>query len=117
GLAYRGLKKSDAAVSALQHAVVLDPRDPAIRFDLGMLLASTGQTDAAVQQLKSAERINPADLETHNALASLLEKSGYKERARVETVKVNALKSGGEKEAAIANLYEEASKDLSAGNA
>jgi tetratricopeptide (TPR) repeat protein len=117
GLAYRGLKKSDAAVSALQHAVVLDPRDPAIRFNLGILLASTGQTDAAIQQLEAAERINPADLETHNALALLLEKSGYKERARVEKVKVNALKSGVEKEAAIANLYEEASRYLSAGNA
>jgi predicted Zn-dependent protease len=41
GLAYRGLKKSDAAIAAFQHAVALDPRDPAIRFNFGMLLADT----------------------------------------------------------------------------
>jgi tetratricopeptide (TPR) repeat protein len=117
GLAYQGLTKSAAAVTAFQHAVVLDPRDPAVRFNLGMLLASSGQTDAAIQQLEAAERINPAELKIHNALASLLEQSGDRERARVEKVKVNALKSSGERAATIASLYQEASQYLSAGNA
>src|SRR5260370_32153562 len=82
-----------------------------------MVLESIGQIDAAIPQLEAAERINPTDLETHNALALLLEKSGYKERARVERVKVNALKSSDEKEAAIASLYDEASHHLAAGKA
>jgi tetratricopeptide (TPR) repeat protein len=116
GLAYQGLKKEDAAVSAFQHAVGLDPRDAAIRFNLGMLLASTGKADAAIQQLEAAERINASDLETHSALATLFAKAGANERARVEKAKVNALKSSGEKEAAIAKFYEEANRYLSAGN-
>jgi cytochrome c-type biogenesis protein CcmH/NrfG len=47
-LAYQGLNQTDAAVNALQRASVLDPKDPAIRFQLGMLLTNTGKTDAAI---------------------------------------------------------------------
>ena len=43
GQAYEGLKESDAAVTALKSAVVLDPKDATIRFDLGMLLANRGK--------------------------------------------------------------------------
>jgi tetratricopeptide (TPR) repeat protein len=117
GLAYQGLEKSDAAVSALRHAVELDPRDAGIRFNLGMLLASAGQTVASIQELEAAERINPSDLATHNELALLFEKSGDKESARLEQAKVKALKSGGDREVAIAKFYAEASGYLSAGNA
>jgi tetratricopeptide (TPR) repeat protein len=117
GLAYQGLKKSDAAISAFQHAADLDPRDPAIRFNLGMLLASAGQTDAAIQQLEAAERINPSDLATHTQLTSLFEKVGDKEHARIEQAKINALKASGDKEVTIAKFCEEASQYLSAGNA
>lgn len=117
GLAYRGVKKSDAAVSALRHAVALEPRDAEIRFNLGILLASAGQTNASIKELKAAERINPSDVATHSELALLFEKTEDKEHARVEQDKVDALKSGGDREAAIAKFYAEAGEYLSAGKA
>ncbi len=117
GLAYEGLKKPDAAISALRHAVELDPRDAGIRFNLGMLLASAGRTDASIKELEAAERINPSDLATHKELALLFEKAGDKEHARLEQAKVNALKSGGDREEAIAKFYAEASEYLSTGKA
>jgi tetratricopeptide (TPR) repeat protein len=117
GMMYQALRKPDAAIGALQRAVSLNPRDAAIRFSLGMLLANTGQTGTAIQQLEAAQRINPSDLATHHELALLFEKMGDKERANLEQAKINALKSSGDKEAAIAKLYDEATKYLSAGNA
>lgn len=117
GLAYRSLNKSEAAVDAFQQGVVLDPRDAAIRFNLGMQLANAGKIAAAIPQLEAAERINPPDLSTHSELALLFEKSGNEQRARIERAKVNALKSTGQKEAALAKFYDEASQYLSIGNA
>jgi tetratricopeptide (TPR) repeat protein len=117
GLTYQGLKKPDVAIGALRHAVELDPRDAALRFNLGILLASAGQADASMKELEAAERINPSDLATHQELASLFEKAGDKEHARIEKAKVNALKSSGDREVAIAKFYAEASEYLSAGNA
>jgi len=114
--AYEGLKQSDAALKALENAAVLDPKDAAIRFDLGMLLANTGHTDAAIPQLKAAERINPSHIETHKALALLFDKTGDQEGTRVEKAKLAALKSDNDKETAIARLNGKASEDLSAGN-
>jgi tetratricopeptide (TPR) repeat protein len=117
GLAYQGLKKSDAAINALQRAAALDPKDATIRFNLGMLLASSGKTEAAIQQLKAAERVNPSDTETHKELALLLEKTGEKEGAHNERTEIAALKSSSDRENAIARLNEEANQSLAAGNA
>jgi len=117
GLAYRGLGRSNAAIAALQHAIALAPRDPSIRFNLGMCLAATGQTDAAIQQLEAAERSAPSDLAIHDALASLQEKAGDTEHARLERGKVDVLKSSAGKEEAMAKLYGEAAQYLSAGDA
>src|SRR4029077_16105056 len=115
--AYQGLKNSDAALNALERASVLDPRDAAIRIDLGMLLANLGQTDAALQQLKAAVRLKPSDPLAHNELALLLEKAGDKEGAHAERAKLAALRSEADKESAIARFNEKASDYLSAGNA
>jgi tetratricopeptide (TPR) repeat protein len=117
GLAYQGLKQSNAAINALQHAAALDPKDAAIRFNLGMLLADAGKPGEAITQLEAAERINPSDPETHKELALLLGKTGDKERARAERVKLAALKSASDKENTIARFNEEANQYLSAGNA
>lgn len=116
GQAYRGLKRMDAAVKAIQRAAVLDPKDAAIRFDLAMLLTTTGQTDAAIQQLQAAERLNPPNPAAHNELAFLFEKTGDKEGARAERAKLAALKSASDRESAIAKFYETAGEYLSAGN-
>ncbi len=117
GVAYQGLKKSDTALNALQRAATLDPKNAAIRFHLGMDLANTGKTDAAIVQLQAAERLSPSDLETHKQLALLLEKAGDKERARSERNTLAALKSNSDKENAIARFNQQASQDLSGGNA
>ncbi|HWY52918.1 MAG TPA: tetratricopeptide repeat protein [Terriglobales bacterium] len=117
GLAYEGLKKSDAAINALQRAAVLDPKDSAVHFYLGMLLASAGKMDEAIVQFDAAERINPSDPETHKELALLLEKAGEKQRAHVERTRLAALKSDSEKESVIARFNQEANQYLLAGNA
>jgi tetratricopeptide (TPR) repeat protein len=117
GQAYEGLKESDAAVTTLKSAVVLDAKDATIRFDLGMLLANRGETAAAIQQLDAAERIDPSDPAAHNELVLLLEKTGNKERAQVERAKLAALKSESDKQREIARFSEKASQYLSAGNA
>ena len=78
GKANQGLEKPEAAMGAFQRAAALDPKDATIRFDLGTLLARTGQTDAGIRELEAAERINPSDIETHKQLALLLEKAGNK---------------------------------------
>jgi tetratricopeptide (TPR) repeat protein len=117
GLAYRGINDSLASLAAFQRATVLNPKDPAIHFDFGMLLAAAGKPEVAIQQLEAAERINPSDIEISKELAFLFEKTGHRERARVEQGKVAALKSGDEKDSAIAKLSEKGGKDLEAGDA
>ena len=117
GQAYEGLKQSDAALKALERAAALDPRDAAIRFDLGMLLANTGHAEAAIPQLRAAQRINPSDIEAHKELALLLEKTGDQEGVRIEKAKLASLKSESDKEAAIAGFNEKAREDLASGNA
>jgi tetratricopeptide (TPR) repeat protein len=117
GMAYQGLKQSDAAISAFQRAAGLDPQDAAIHFKLGTTLASMGQTDTAIQHLEAAERIQPSDPETHRELVPLFEKVGNQERARAEKTKLAALKSRGDKENTIAGFNEEASQSLLVGDA
>ena len=117
GLAYRGLSRSDSAIDVLRRAASLNPQDAAIRFDLGMLLSAKGQTAAAIEQLLVAERIDPSDLATHKELASLFRKSGDEEQFRLEQAKGNAVASSGDKEAAMARIYDEANRDLGAGKA
>jgi tetratricopeptide (TPR) repeat protein len=117
GMAYQALKKPEDAIGASQRAVSLDPGDAASHFALGTLLANAGQTDAALQQLKAAERIKPSDLATHNELALLFEKIGDKEHSKLERAQVSTLKSSIDKDAAIAEFYDEAGTYLSAGNA
>jgi tetratricopeptide (TPR) repeat protein len=117
GLAYQGLKKSDEAMNALRRASVLGPKDAAIHFNLGMVLARTGKTEDAIQQLEAAERINPSDPETHKELALLWEKGGDEERAHAERTKLASLRSGQDKETAIAKFNEDANHYLLAGNA
>jgi tetratricopeptide (TPR) repeat protein len=116
GLAFQGLSKSDAAMTSFQHAVVLDPKDAAIRLNLAKLLADRGQAHAAIVQLQAAERIHPSDPEIHDALGTLLEKTGNKEAAQAERAKLSSLKSALDKDSTIARLNADASQYLSAGN-
>lgn len=116
GLAYEGVGKSDSAIEALKRAATLAPNDADVRFRLGEQLARLGKTNDAIQQLQAAERIRPSDAETHHQLALLLEKAGETERARGERARFTALKSEGDKGAAIARFNDEGNRFLSAGN-
>jgi tetratricopeptide (TPR) repeat protein len=116
GLAYEGVGKSDTAIDALERAASLSPKDADVHLQLGVRLARSGRTDDAIQQLQAAERIRPSDAETHHQLALLLEKAGETERARGERARFAALKSEGDKEAAIARFNAEGNRFLSAGN-
>jgi tetratricopeptide (TPR) repeat protein len=116
GLAYEGVGKSDTAIEALERSASLAPNDADVRLRLGGQLARLGKTNDAIQQLQAAERIRPSDAETHHQLALLLEKAGETERARGERARFTALKSEGDKEAAIARFNDEGNRFLSAGN-
>lgn len=117
GLTYLGLENPGAAIDALQHSVSLDPKDAASRVALGNLLAKRGRTDAAIEQLQAAERINPSDPEIHAQLVPLMEKAGNRDGARAEKAKLTALKSDAGKDQEIAQLNDQASQLLGAGNA
>lgn len=116
GLANQGLKKSDAAIAAFQRAVELDRKDARIRFNLAGLLARRGQTSAAIVQLEAAERIRPSDPEIHDALGSLFERAGNREKARAERARLASLKSAADKDSTIAKFNQDASQYLTAGN-
>src|SRR6202165_5221321 len=116
GSVYEGVGKSDAAIDAVERAASLAPKDANVRFQLGVRLARSGKTNEAIQQLQVAERIRPSDAETHHQLALLLEKAGETERARAERARFTALKSEGDKEAAIAKFNDEGNRFLSADN-
>jgi tetratricopeptide (TPR) repeat protein len=113
---YEGVGNNGAAIDALERAASLAPKDANVRFQLGVQLARSGKTSEAIQQLRDAERIRPSDAETHHQLALLLEKAGETERARDERARFTALKSVGDREAAIARFNDEGNRSLSAGN-
>jgi len=71
GVEYLKTDQLSAAVSSLEQAVQLLPRDAVNRSNLGLSLALTGQYDRAEQELRRALVLDPRNLKTEQLLRAL----------------------------------------------
>jgi Flp pilus assembly protein TadD len=72
GLAYLNLKQSQAAISELDQARKLNPREPTILNNLALARAATGDTLVAIEIVREALKLDPAMIEAHNNLGAFL---------------------------------------------
>jgi Flp pilus assembly protein TadD len=68
GVEYLKTRQFDAAVTALEQAVVLLPREAVDRSNLGFALASTGQYDRAERELRRAVALDTGNRTTKQLL-------------------------------------------------
>jgi tetratricopeptide (TPR) repeat protein len=68
GVEYLRTDQHEAAIQALEQAVLLLPRDPINRSNLGLSLASTGQYDRAQQELQQALKLDAKNETTRRLL-------------------------------------------------
>jgi tetratricopeptide (TPR) repeat protein len=69
GVEYLRTDQHQAAIQALEQAVLLLPRDPINRSNLGLSLAFTGQFDRAEQELRQALQLDTKNDTTRRLLA------------------------------------------------
>jgi len=72
GVEYLKTDQPEAAIQALEQAVLLLPRDPINRSNLGLSFASTGQYDRAAQELRQALKLD-AKSDTTRRLLEVVE--------------------------------------------
>jgi tetratricopeptide (TPR) repeat protein len=72
GVEYLKTRQFDAAVTSLEQAIVLLPRDSADHSNLGFALASIGQYDRAEQQLRRALALDNSNVTTRHLLDAVL---------------------------------------------
>ncbi len=77
------LEQWDPAISALQKATQLNPREAAIRRNLAAALNSAGLVEEAARQLRTATTLDPTDVEIYLSLARLETLSGRHEASLV----------------------------------
>jgi Flp pilus assembly protein TadD len=68
GVEYLKTDQHEAAIQALEQAVLLLPRDPINRSNLGLSLACTGQYDRAEQELRQALQLDAKNDTTRRLL-------------------------------------------------
>jgi len=68
GVEYLKTDQPEAAIQALEQAVMLLPRDPINRSNLGLSFASTGQYDRAEQELERALKLDAKNDTTRRLL-------------------------------------------------
>jgi len=73
GLEYLKTRQFEAAVSALECAVALLPRDAVDRANLGFALAKLGRTAEAAQQLRQAVELDTTNEKTRQLLTVVLQ--------------------------------------------
>jgi len=70
GLALVRLKRTDAALSELESATVLEPGNARFAYVYAVALHSTGKSDAAIARLEKTLLAHPNDRDILEALAS-----------------------------------------------
>jgi Tfp pilus assembly protein PilF len=71
GRAYAaGLRHTDAA-RQFREAVKTSPRDPVLRFELGLELLADSQPDEAIIELRECARLDPEDARPHAAMGAI----------------------------------------------
>ena len=68
GVEYLKTDQPESAIQALEQAVLLLPRDPINRSNLGLSFASTGQYDRAAQELRRALKLDAKNDTTRRLL-------------------------------------------------
>ncbi|MFH0903239.1 MAG: response regulator [Pseudomonadota bacterium] len=71
----------DGAIAAITSAVAIDPLNPTLRNQLGLLYAQRGQDFAAVQELEMAVELEPTRFSTLRNLAILFQWHGFRRKA------------------------------------
>lgn len=76
GRAHTMLGSHAAAVSVLEHALVLEPRSSSVHVFIATSLAALGRMDDAIKHLRSSLSSNPGQALVHAALGDLLTTQG-----------------------------------------
>ena len=91
GLAYSGLKNYARAVADFGEAIRLDPAVDTARANRGLILAYLGEDERAIADLTHAGRVGSLGLTLHATLGNAYLKTGRKNLARGEYVRVAQL--------------------------
>lgn len=95
GLSYAGLGEAywqkyqithdsawvDAAISASDHALVLDPNQAPVHISLGIIYHGTGKIDSAIEEFERAIELQPVGGDAYNWLGRCWQGKGEMERA------------------------------------
>ena len=81
GIILSKLGKTDAAVTHLNKALLIDPEYAKAHFNLGVAMESQGKNVEAIKHYEEAIKIEPNYIEAHNNLGLLLTKTGRIEEA------------------------------------
>jgi Tfp pilus assembly protein PilF len=82
GTVYRGLGRSEEALSSFRSAVEADPRYAPAWSNLGMVLEGLGRAEEAVEAFRSALRVDPSNLGAKVNLANKYHELGVEDEAR-----------------------------------
>ncbi len=81
---YRGTQEShwiERAITASDHALVLDPTQSQVYVSLGIVYHGTGKIDNAIEQFERAIDLQPLSDEAHKWLGRCYQRRGEKEKA------------------------------------
>jgi tetratricopeptide (TPR) repeat protein len=79
--ASKDIKQSDKAISLFKEAIGLDPQLWEARYNLGVVLAKSGDMAGAEEQLKAAAQLAPDDGDVISALAEVRRRRGQNKEA------------------------------------
>jgi serine/threonine protein kinase/tetratricopeptide (TPR) repeat protein len=71
----------DGAVSASDHALVLDPNQAQVHISLGIVYYGTGKIDSAIEEFEVATELQPMSDDAHKWLGRCWQRKGDMERA------------------------------------
>jgi Tfp pilus assembly protein PilF len=91
GLVLVRMKRTDEALSELEHATTLEPGNARFAYVYAMALHSTGKADAAIAKLEKTLVAHPNDRNILEALASFHEARGERASARRYTDRLQEL--------------------------
>ncbi len=109
-------KRGDAEgrIAPLRAAVDLRPQDAALRSRLTLALADKGDLAGAIRSAEAELVLNPGNPHARAYLSHLLERSGDRERARVELARTLAIIAVGPQYAELRNQLMTRRVDLEA---
>jgi tetratricopeptide (TPR) repeat protein len=102
GMALAELGRTEDALSALETAVALDPRNAENHFGMGLAAASAGRQDLALLALNKAVAVDPLHWDARIELARIELAQGRLEEARIQ---LEAVEKGSPDNEALESLW------------